>query len=119
MKLAKYHAEYYNQNRDKINRQREKYQKSVKGQTSHRRNWLRSKYGLTLEQHKQIYLDQDGYCALCGKSVAYNRIATDHNHNTGKMRGLLCYPCNLGLGCLGDTVGGLRKAIKYLKKHKK
>ena len=85
-------------------------------QIAQRRGWLRSKYGLTLEQHKQIHADQGRRCALCNRPTPYDKIHTDHNHVTGKIRGLLCCRCDHGLGCLGDNIGGLQKAIEYLKK---
>lgn len=79
-----------------------------------RQRTLKRKYGLTIEQHHQIYLDQKGCCALCGDSVAYDKIYTDHDHKTGKLRGLLCFGCNTGLGHLGDSLEGLQRAVEYL-----
>ncbi len=72
-------------------------------------------YGVTREQHQQMYMDQGMCCALCGKPVPYNKIHTDHDHKMDKVRGLLCSGCNVGLGLLGDTLEGLQRAIKYLK----
>ena len=103
------------QGRAKIRRQQKKYGRSKQGRESSRRTRIKYVYGLTLEQHKQIYLNQNGCCKLCGDSVAYTKIYTDHNHVTGKVRGFLCHRCNTGIGFLGDTVEGLQKAVKYLK----
>jgi hypothetical protein len=55
-------------------------------------------YGLTLEQHQKMYHDQKGKCAICGVAVAYDKIKTDHDHNTKMVRGLLCNTCNVALG---------------------
>ncbi|KKN64899.1 hypothetical protein LCGC14_0487330 [marine sediment metagenome] len=92
-----------------------KYRQSEQGRRVHRRNQLRIKYGLTPEQHEQIYLDQNGCCALCGDLVAYDRVNVDHDHRTSRIRGLLCNRCNHGLGSFGDTLEGLQKAVNYLK----
>lgn len=56
-------------------------------------------------------------CEMCQGKTA--KMAIDHCHDTGAVRGLLCGNCNTGLGLLGDTVESLERAIKYLKKAKK
>ena len=58
-------------------------------------NYILKKYGLTTEQYLQMVSDQDGLCALgCGRKAT----KIDHCHETGRVRGLLCHPCNVGLG---------------------
>lgn len=57
-----------------------------------------------------------GSCNICGKWCGDN-LHVDHDHDTGKVRGLLCSDCNLGLGKLGDNVEGLTRALNYLKDH--
>jgi len=74
-------------------------------------------YGLTLEQHKSLYLEQNGCCAICNGPVAYNDLLTDHNHKTGKARGLLCRKCNLFLAGVEDECFAIA-AEKYLERHK-
>lgn len=76
---------------------------------------LKWKYGITREQHGQIYLGQGGCCALCGEPVAYDKIVVDHDHVTGRVRGLLCRKCNSGLGAFNDNIKGLQNAIRYLR----
>lgn len=73
-------------------------------------------YGLTSEQHDAMLAEQGGGCALCRRTPAENgkRLAVDHCHDTGLVRGLLCSPCNYGLGLLGDDVAGLRAALDYV-----
>ncbi len=63
---------------------------------------LQRAYGLTVEQHKQVYVNQNGCCAVCSKPVAYDDVHTDHNHTTGIFRGLLCVRCNHGMGYVDD-----------------
>ena len=74
---------------------------------------LRYRYDLTLEQHRMMYLAQNGCCAICGKSVPYDKMATDHDHNTGRVRGLLCNRCNIRIGIF-DEHDLLEKALNYL-----
>lgn len=79
---------------------------------------LKHKYGLNLDDVCALMIAQDGYCECCGADFAGNvRWCVDHNHVTGKARGLLCYACNTGIGKLGGTIEGLRKGIDYLTKH--
>jgi hypothetical protein len=54
------------------------------------------KYGITQDLFEQMKEAQDGRCACCGKKA--KRLIVDHNHETGSVRGLLCYRCNMGLG---------------------
>ena len=60
---------------------------------------------------------QGGCCAICGTSDTGKRkaFAVDHNHDTGKIRGLLCSNCNTGIGNLRDNVELLERAIDYLR----
>lgn len=80
---------------------------------------LRRTYGITLEQYNQMLEDQDGVCAICGKpdEVEGRRMAVDHNHDTGEVRGLLCGTCNRGLGNFQDNIEMLEKAKDYLVKY--
>lgn len=82
-----------------------------------RRRWaskLRIRYGLTVEQHGSMYTEQNGCCLLCGQSVPYDRIQTDHDHTTGRVRGLLCIPCNIWVGFLEKNLGRLDKTMDYI-----
>ena len=59
---------------------------------------------------------QNGVCAICGEvNVAGRRLAVDHNHETGQVRGLLCCSCNRGIGFLRDHTDILESAVNYLK----
>lgn len=85
------------------------------------KNWkLRRKFGITLEQYEELWLKQNGQCAICGRDYSHDSmghdLAVDHCHDTGEIRGLLCRHCNIGLGKLGDSVDGLMRAVKYLQK---
>ena len=78
---------------------------------------LRKNYGITEADYMEMYLKQDGVCAICKKSskLKSSRLAVDHCHKTGKVRGLLCGQCNAGMGFLQDDIELLCRAIEYLK----
>lgn len=61
---------------------------------------LMSVYGLTVEQYEEMFSKQDGVCAICKQPWKTRRLAVDHCHKTGKIRGLLCGRCNGQLGWL-------------------
>lgn len=62
------------------------------------------KYGLTLEQYEAMHNAQGGVCLICGKPNQNNRIlCVDHDHKTGKVRGLLCTSCNSKLGIFEEN----------------
>jgi hypothetical protein len=80
---------------------------------------LRIKYGLTLEQYESLLAAQGGGCACCKAITPRGRgtyFVVDHDHETGQIRGLLCNPCNLGIGALGDTIEGVERAARYLRR---
>jgi hypothetical protein len=56
--------------------------------------WTEKTYGVTEEQYRALLMAQDGRCAICGRLPRNRRLAVDHDHNTGEVRGLLCYTCN-------------------------
>jgi hypothetical protein len=84
------------------------------------RRWraIYSLYNLTRWQWQAIFERQRGRCAICGISqedLGYT-LEIDYDHNTGKVRGLLCKKCNLGIGMFGEDVENINKAIRYLEK---
>jgi len=80
---------------------------------------IRRTYGITLDQYHEILKDQGGVCAICSKpdEVEGRRMAIDHDHDTGEVRGLLCGNCNRGLGNFQDNIEMLEKAKNYLVKY--
>ena len=80
---------------------------------------LRRKYNITLDEFNSVLSFQDNKCAICFKKFSVNRssINIDHDHETGKVRGLLCSGCNTGLGHLGDNIDGIKKALYYLQNY--
>lgn len=81
--------------------------------------YLQRTYNMTLADYNVLLEDQDGTCAVCeganADSVKNKRLTVDHDHRTGKVRGLLCFTCNTSIGKLGDTYEALQRAADYLK----
>lgn len=78
-------------------------------------------YGITLEQYEDMHKAQNGKCAICNQTETHSkkkRLCVDHDHSTGRVRGLLCNKHNRILGVLGDSVEELKLAITYLNKFK-
>ena len=76
---------------------------------------LRNKYGITVEIWEAMYDGQLGRCALCLTPLAeVTKICVDHDHATGRVRGLLCINCNHGLGKFKDSPEILRRAAAYV-----
>lgn len=74
---------------------------------------LKKKFNLSLKDYNNLLEKQQGVCAICKKTCS-KQLAVDHNHTTGKIRGLLCNNCNRGLGHLKDSIDNLKTAIQYL-----
>ena len=77
---------------------------------------LRRKYGLADGQYQKLLAAQRGACAACGDAPK-RRLAIDHCHNTGSVRGLLCHRCNLTLGFVRDSERLLLSLAAYLRRH--
>lgn len=85
-----------------------------------RKNALRLNHKITLEQYNEIFIKQNGLCAICHAHQSSDKrsFAVDHDHVTGSIRGLLCFSCNISLGHFKDNVQYLENAIEYLKRGK-
>lgn len=76
----------------------------------------KAKYGLTETEYKEMFKVQDNKCLICGDSFEHTKAFVDHDHLTGKVRGLLCTRCNSLLGMCRDDISILKNAIEYLKR---
>lgn len=79
-----------------------------------------SKYGLTTEEVMEMHEQRNFKCDICGENTdhRYDKLCVDHCHSTGKVRGLLCFSCNIVLGNAKDNIDTLKNAITYLEKNK-
>lgn len=90
-------------------------------------NWLRwkdkdlkNRYSISLDEYTVLLEQQGGLCAICHEPESRQikgvtcSLHVDHDHSTGKIRGLLCHGCNTGIGLLKEDITVLHKAIAYL-----
>ncbi|MCK9569494.1 endonuclease VII domain-containing protein [Candidatus Pacearchaeota archaeon] len=144
--LKDYHAAYYKANRDKWPRRtreqqdqynatrRDKYASDLeyqKQQKAAAKAWQDAhpqkrkanrikKFGITLEEFNQIMQKQGSCCAICGYSDQSNKKffpMVDHDHVSGKVRGLLCSNCNQAIGKFKDDITIIESAISYLRRN--
>jgi len=88
------------------------YCKSCRAELSRLRH-LKKTFGLTPADLAALVASQGGTCAICDGPPQH----IDHDHATGKVRGVLCGPCNMGLGQFGDDPQRLMRATTYLRRH--
>ena len=74
---------------------------------------LTRRYGIGTSEVQALIERQGGRCAICGREGPEH---VDHDHTTGRIRGVLCFNCNGGLGQFGDDVARLQQAIEYLER---
>lgn len=143
-KLKEYHSEYYQSNkemwkrnreqRDRRNAQRrEKYATDLEykeRQKAKVKEWQAAnptkrkaqrikKYSLSFEEYESILSAHEGKCAICGYTDRSNKKffpMIDHDHDSLKVRGILCSNCNMAIGKMKDNPALLRKAAEYLEK---
>lgn len=96
------HRAYYQRNRERV-----RWQNTLK------------KYGVTAAEYDVLFAFQHGACAICFHQPPAGKkpLGVDHDHGTGKVRGLLCGPCNSAIGLLGDDVGRILMAAAYVQHH--
>ena len=91
------------------------YEKNPERAKAKMREWtLRVRYGLTEESRALLLLGQDGKCKICSKDLTGKKSVIDHNHTTGKVRGILCHLCNSWLGVAKDNPAVAMRAARYL-----
>lgn len=135
-KLTKYASEFYRLTRrgktslqSKCKTCHSDWQKKYHGDTkadrqAYRRIQTLKEHGLTVEEYDKMLKVQNGACKICKQKELYSTsdtppvLAIDHDHKTGKVRGLLCSQCNQGLGKFRDNPDLLEAAIAYLESHK-
>ena len=82
-----------------------------------RKRKLKYSYGITPEEFEIMLIEQNHKCKICKNNLIHfcRKTHVDHNHVTGKVRGILCNKCNLLIGHALDSIDILKSAIKYLK----
>jgi hypothetical protein len=95
----------------KIIRQQKKAYDQEYYRTTRRQYSLKHRYGISEHDYQVMFTSQNGKCKLCNIKA---ELHVDHCHTTGKVRGLLCGPCNRALGLFKDSIPVLINAIQYL-----
>jgi hypothetical protein len=97
---------------NKSNAQKENVSRWHKANKEHVKDMeYRRTYGISLDDYKKMMIKQEGFCLICNEAKP---LVVDHDHKTGKVRGLLCNNCNRALGYLKDNPNRLESAIVYL-----
>lgn len=91
---------------------RKSYSNGRVGRQAEAEAHLKARYGITGAEWKELFDLQGGECAICKEHTETFHV--DHCHETGKVRGLLCRACNIGLGHFRDNIVLLRQAAEYL-----
>lgn len=100
-----------------------KYRHRSDSDVAHLKARSAARLGLSLDDYDQLYAQQNGKCAICNlpeSKILHGRVTNlslDHCHLTGKVRGLLCYSCNTGIGKLKDDPNLLVAAAIYLESY--
>lgn len=104
-----------NKNRERVREYaKDYYQKRRDTCIKAARRFRLRRQGFTPEQYDELMVKQNGVCAICGKKQSDRLLAADHDHATGKLRGLLCMKCNAALGLFFDDIKIMARAIGYL-----
>lgn len=115
---TKYNKKYWQTNKIKLVEHSKEYRQTEKGKLACRRRDLKKSFGITLGEFDLMAENQNGICAICGNiNINGHRLCVDHDHETGKIRALLCDHCNHLLGCAKENVIVLQSAINYLHNH--
>lgn len=98
---------------------------AARNKASVRATRFKKKYGLSVEDYEKLARRAGGKCEACGGSIPHHlgdeadlraKVAIDHDHATGAIRGLLCAPCNCAIGYMFDDPARLRAAADYLER---
>jgi hypothetical protein len=113
-KCCEINKKWRNEHPEQVAAAKHKYSQDHK--ESIRNYHLGYKYGITLEEYNDIFTNQSGNCAICGRnqSTLKKILMVDHDHKTGIVRGLICHHCNFVLGQAFDDPKTLRSAADYL-----
>lgn len=125
---SKYNKEYYEKNKEKLKQTKKKTawkEFATKHPEKVLNNSYKSRFNISYNDYLTLVQKQNNLCAICknpetqtyNKSNKVKRLTVDHDHTTGKIRGLLCMTCNTALGKFKDNPAVLLSAISYLKEY--
>lgn len=110
-------ASYRKNNPEKVREWAKRNPDKIKAKS--RRQELKRNHNITQEEYEMLLNSQDGKCAICETDkpncLGVEYLSVDHDHETGRIRGLLCQNCNMGIGHLKDNCKIVESALVYLK----
>lgn len=111
----------YKRNLEASNKEHfKKYKKKYRTQGSRRAECIKKDYGISYDEYVDIYNRDLGKCRICSKTLAIEKTenletaSIDHCHKSGRIRGILCGKCNIGIGMFDENLDLLLKARDYL-----
>jgi hypothetical protein len=116
---------YYQKNKEALKQKHKKYDKEYRARNKDRyyeKSWeksIKANYGISKEVYERMLTSQNNCCAVCKSDIPgtfQKRFAVDHDHVTGRVRGLLCMWCNTALGKFKDDEALLLAAVDYLRR---
>jgi len=96
----------------------EEYKRSGRKRVADRKSHLKRTFGITEADYERILSSQGGGCAICGRPPGGRKLHVDHDHDSGEVRGLLCFACNVAIGHLRDDPMIAIKLLDYLERFK-
>lgn len=115
-KIREKQREYYQRTKAQQLEWKKEYQQTPQGKLAQRYGHIKHRYGLSKEDYNELLEKQNHVCAIClnPETIENSILCVDHDHTTGKVRGLLCRMCNSALGKFGDNLSNLKRAVAYL-----
>jgi len=110
-------ARWIEDNEERYRAYKREYRQTENFKRAFRKWHLKKNYGITPEQYDEMLERQGGGCAICGKPPGETALHVDHCHETGRVRGLLCFSCNAGLGQFHHDPELLGRALEYTATH--
>ena len=107
---------YHSLTNDKKTERRKKTEEKL-GKDYFKNYKLKNNYGISLKEFNEMYEKQKGNCFICEQKISGREVKVDHNHETGKVRKLLCHNCNSALGLLKDNPTLFQRCAEYLNEH--
>jgi hypothetical protein len=117
-KQKEYFKNYYYKNREKkLKARKDLYNKTPYDSRLAKNSSLKHRYKISVEEYENKLKEQNYRCAICNRHRDHfkRNLSVDHNHKTGKIRGLLCVVCNTNVGVIEEKIEPIQE---YLKKHK-
>ena len=102
-------------NLERFRQNQRRIRSTPEGKAKQRAGHLKRKYGMTIEQYDLLLSKQGGNCAICGRKPRPDiSLHLDHDHDSGRVRGVLCFRCNSALGDFDDDANLLQQALAYV-----